>query len=348
MSLKDATNFNVQFKNGKPIFIDTLSFEKYQEGKPWIAYKQFCQHFLAPLCLMCVKDIRMNQLLKNYIDGIPLDLAAKLLPLSSRLNFGVLTHIFLHSDAQKHYETENLNSKATTPNVSKLALEALIDSLESTLKSLKLPTIDTEWGDYYTNTNYSDEAFSYKKEIVSDFLDIIKPSSVLDLGANRGDFSRLASGKGIDTVSCDIDPIAVEKNYNLLKKTNESHILPLLIDLANPTPGIGFMNDERFSFVNRAKFDFAMALALIHHLAISNNLPFDNIAEFFSNLTSSLAIEFVPKEDSKVQILLSSREDIFLNYNEQCFKDSFSKYFDIIEERKVEDSLRTIFLMRKK
>lgn len=348
MTLKDATNFNVQFQNGKPVFIDTLSFDKYEINTPWVAYKQFCQHFLAPLALMSLSDIRLNELLKNHIDGIPLDLTCKLLPSKAKFNFGLLANIFLHSGAQKKYETEELNSKACSPKLTLFALNSLIDSLIDSVKSLKLPNIDTEWGKYYSNTNYTDKAFLSKKESISNFIDIVKPRVVWDLGANRGDFSRIASSQGINTISFDIDPIAVEKNYLYCKHTNESHILPLILDLTNPTPDIGFMNDERLSFIKRANADLTMALALIHHLAISNNLPFDNIANFFSLISPSLIIEFVPKEDSKVQTLLSSREDIFSNYNEVFFKESFTKYFEIIDEKKVIDSKRTLYLMKKK
>lgn len=348
MSLKDATNFNVQFKKGKPIFIDTLSFEQYKKDTPWQAYKQFCQHFLAPLALMSYTDIRLNQLLKNNIDGIPLDLTCKLLPGKSKFNFGLLAHIFMHSGAQKQYENEALNSKENIIKLSLFALNSMIDSLLDCVKALKLPNIDTEWGEYYLNTNYSDEAFLSKKEIIEKYIEIIKPETVWDLGANKGDFSRIASDKGIDTISFDIDPIAVEKNYQDCKKNKETNILPLISDLTNPTPDVGFMNDERASFMKRANADLTLALALIHHLAISNNLPFDNIANFFSTVSPYLVIEFVPKEDSKVQKLLASREDIFDNYNESQFEISFSKYYEIIAKQQVKESNRTIYLMKGK
>lgn len=348
MILKDATNFNVQFSNGKPIFIDTLSFQKYEVNTPWCAYKQFCQHFLAPIALMCYTDIRLNQLLKNNIDGIPLDLACKLLPTKAKLNLGLLTNLFWHSDAQKKYENKDLNLQKQTPKLSSFALSALIDSLTDCINSLKLPQVDTEWGSYYSNTNYTDKAFLSKKEIISKYIDIINPKTVWDIGANRGDFSRLASSRNIQTISFDIDPIAVEKNYLSSKYNGEKSILPLVMDLTNPTPDIGFMNDERSSLIKRANADLTLALALIHHLAISNNLPFDNIANFFSNLSDSLIIEFIPKEDSKVQTLLASREDIFPNYNENSFKGSFTNYFKIIKEEKVVDSKRILYLMRKR
>ena len=96
MSLKDCSAYNVQFHEGRPVFIDTLSLERFQEGTPWVAYRQFCQHFLAPLALMSLTDIRLGQLTRTNLDGVPLDLATRLLPWRSRLRFGLLLHLHLH------------------------------------------------------------------------------------------------------------------------------------------------------------------------------------------------------------------------------------------------------------
>lgn len=347
MSLKDASAYNVQFLNGKTIFIDTLSFEKYIENTPWKAYGQFCRHFLAPLALMSFSDISLNKLLITNIDGISLDVTSKLLPLKSKLNFGIFTHIFLHSLSQKTYENEKQGLSATA-KMSKNEQLALIESLIDTVKSLKFPKIFTEWGNYYQNTNYSDEAAQEKYDIISNYINIVAPKSLCDLGANRGDFSRISSNQNIPTIAFDIDPVAVEDNYLYSKRNSESFILPLIQDLTNPSPAIGFMNNERADFISRFKCDTVMALALIHHLAISNNLPFENLAVFFGQLGENLIIEFVPKEDSKVQVLLSSREDIFVNYNQEEFEKVFAKYFEIVEKTPLKNSLRTMYLMRKK
>jgi ribosomal protein L11 methylase PrmA len=344
MSLKDASAYNIQFKNGKPILIDTLSFEKYEEGKPWVAYKQFCQHFLAPLALMRYRDLRMNQLMKSFIDGVPLELASALLPKRTFFKFGLLTHIHLHSKSQKHYSDKAV--EIANGKISKFQLLALIDSLESFIKNLNLKKTATEWGDYYDNTNYSDESLNNKKEIIGGFIDKISPKKVWDIGANMGFFSRIASDKNIPTISFDIDPIAVEKNYLAVKERNEKNILPLIMDVTNPSPSIGWENEERHSLVERGKTDLVMALALIHHLAISNNTPLVKIASFFSKLCQNLIIEFVPKSDSNTQRLLRTREDIFPNYNEVSFEKDFGEFFEIVEKQKVKNSERTLYLMK--
>lgn len=346
MSLKDSTSYNIQFSKGKPILIDTLSFEKYREGEPWIAYRQFCQHFLAPLALMSYRDIRLNQLFRIYIDGIPLDLASTLLPLRTHFKFSLLTNIHIHAKAQIKYADKNI--KNNKRKLSRFAFMALIDSLESAIKNLKWEPSGTEWADYYENTNYSDGAINQKINIVGEFLDRIRPEFVWDLGANTGIFSRIANSKNIPVIAFDIDPAAVERNYLLCSENKEKNILPLVLDLTNPSPGIGWKNEERMSLIKRGPVNTIMALALIHHLAISNNTPLSRIANFFSGLCKSLIIEFVPKTDSQVQKLLMTREDIFPNYTEQDFEYEFKNYFHIAEKRKIDNSERTLYLMKTK
>lgn len=346
MSLKDCSAYNIQFNEGKPIFIDTLSFEEYEEGLPWVGYKQFCQHFLSPLALMSYKDIRLNQLFRIYIDGIPIDLASSLLPFHTLTNFSLLSHIHLQSKTQKHFEGKVVKKNNLTLN--KHGLLAIIDNLESRIKKLKLKKQDTEWGNYYDSTNYSEDAMENKRTIVKDYLLSINPQSVWDFGANTGYYSRIAGDLGIGTISFDIDPLAVEKNYINCKNNNEKFILPLLLDLTNPSAGIGWANEERKSIAERGPADALLALALIHHLAISNNLPFSLIAEYFSNLCVYLIIEFVPKGDSQVKRLLETRDDIFDVYTEKEFENEFNIFFELIDKRKITNSERSIFLFKKR
>jgi hypothetical protein len=343
MSLKDASAYNIQFLGGRPVLIDTLSFEKLQL-KPWVAYRQFCQHFLAPLLLMSLKDPRFGLLSKTFLDGIPLDLAAMLLPVSTRLKPGTAMHIHLHASSQKRYETKTVDVKERP--ISKHALAGLADSLESLVRKTGFRRKKTEWGDYYEETNYSEAAFDEKKKIVSDFLDIVKPAKVWDLGANTGVFSRLAGARGIPTVAFDIDPLAVELNYRQAVSGKETNILPLVLDLANPSPSIGWANEERSSWLERGPVDAVFALALIHHLAISNNLPFDRIARLLHRICSWLVIEFVPKSDSQVRRLLATREDVFPGYTQPDFEREFGRYFRLEKTVPVAGTERTLYLMK--
>lgn len=348
MSLKDASAYNIQFHLGKAMLIDSLSFEFYKEGQPWVAYKQFCQHFLAPLALMAKRDIRLSQLLRVYIDGIPLDLASDLLPSSTKLNAGLMMHIHLHAKAQIKYADENVEEQKQKKEISKQALLSLIDSLRNTVKKLEWNPAGTEWGNYYEITNYTDAAFLHKKELISEWLKERKPTQVWDLGANNGIFSRLASDQGVFTVSFDIDPAAVEQNYQQVKGAKEKSLLPLVLDITNPSPALGWHNRERESFIERAPADMIFALALIHHLAISNNVPLTQLVDFFHAMGKWLIIEFVPKSDSQVKKLLQSREDIFDEYTLEDFERVFESRFTIHNKVKINEAERHLFLMERR
>ncbi len=348
MSLKDASAYNIQFHRGRPVLIDTLSFEIYPEGKPWIAYRQFCQHFLAPLALMAFCDIRLNQLLRVYIDGVPLDMASALLPWKTRMNFGLLTHVHTHAAAQKRYSNKDVKAIASGRQIGRMAFLGLIDSLENTVRALNWTPAGTEWADYYDATNYSQAAFEEKQRLIAAMLQRIQPQTAWDLGANTGLFSRLASQMGVKTLALDIDPSAVEKNYLDCKKSGERNMLPLVMDLTNPSPGIGWANEERDGFAQRGPADVALALALVHHLAISNNVPLPDLVDFLAQLGKWLIVEFVPKEDSQVQRLLLTREDIFPHYNREDFERALSERYHVRETHDIEGTRRTLYCLERK
>jgi len=343
MSLKDSSAYNIQFLQGRTVFIDTLSFEKLTM-RPWVAYRQFCQHFLGPLLLMKHRDFRLNQLARVFIDGIPLDLTSRLLPWSTRLKPSLATHIHLHALSQKHFSRRTV--RVREKRVSRTSLLGIVDSLESAVKKLSFKLKKTEWADYYQETNYVPEAFEHKKQVLAEFLDLIRPKNLWDLGANTGIFSRLASERGIPTVSWDIDFVAVELNYRDCLAKKEKLLLPLVLDLTNPSPAIGWENQERRSFLERGPADAVFALALLHHLAISNNLPFSRIAAFLRKICRALVVEFIPKSDSQVQRLLATREDIFSGYSQPEFEHEFSRFFTIQKAVHLKGSERVLYLMQ--
>jgi hypothetical protein len=350
MSLKDASAFNVQFLNGHPILIDSLSFEKYEEGKPWVAYKQFVEHFLSPLSLMSYVDVRLGRLGEIFLNGIPVDLAASLLPLKSRLNLRLLFHVFAHASSQKKHSGKGLGKNIKEKKFGKRALFGLIDNLEGAVKSLKWKPEGTQWEDYYEEdkNNYKSESFRHKGELVKKFVGEVKPETVWDMGANTGHFSKIAASLSSKVISFDIDYGAIEKNYLELKETGEQNILPLFSDLTNPASSVGWEGKERMSIFERGPADLVMALAFIHHLAIPHNIPFSYLAETFSKMGKNLIIEFIEKDDSQAQILLSTRRDIFPNYNRDNFEKEFEAYFKTIHKVPIKGSKRTLYLMETK
>lgn len=351
MILKDASVYNIQFMDGKPIFIDTLSFEKFDGMGQWRAYGQFCRHFLAPLALMDYVDISLNQLLITNLDGIPLELATRLMPIKAKFNLGLYIHLFLHSKSQQKFQknVQTIREQEVLKKGQKESVLRIINHLDSTINSLSWTPKDTVWDAYYDKW-VEEKYLKQKFEAVTNLLTEIGQAKVLlDLGANDGTFSMLSSKYYEQILSFDIDPACVEQNYNLLKKENKLGVLPLVIDFTNPAPAIGWNNEERQSVLSHiGKVDSILALAVIHHLCIGKNIPLTFLAEFFSQHCENLIIEFVPKSDEKVRMLLQHREDIFDLYTLDSFVSFFSDYFDIVKQTVLVPTERVLFLMKVK
>jgi hypothetical protein len=348
LSLKDASAYNIQFHHGRPLLIDTLSFEIYREGDPWVAYRQFCQHFLGPLALMARRDIRLGQLLRLSIDGVPLDLAVRLLPWKARLNFGLLTHLYLHAASQRRFAGAQVRTAQGNRRVSRTGFLGLIDNLRRTVAGLRWDPGRTDWAEYETMHNYSPAALEAKRRLVAAYLETARPATLWDLGANTGAFSRLASGRGIRTISFDVDPSAVEVNYRTMRAEGEPNLLPLLVDLTNPSPAQGWHHTERLALLQRGPADAVMALALVHHLAIGNNVPLPQVASFMADAGRWTIIEFVPKADSQVKKLLAAREDIFSDYSVEGFERAFNGAFELRRRDPIPESERTLYLWEKR
>ncbi len=345
--LKDASAYNIQFIGAKPIFIDTLSFEKYEKDSLWKAYRQFCEHFLVPLALMHYRSAELSKLFLNYIDGIPLELAVSLLPRRAMLNSGIATHVILHSKIQKKYSGTN-SQKNSEAKLSKQKLLAMLQHLEDTISGLRVRDEKSNWVKYTCENTYSAEAMQAKEKLISEWLKQLNPKTVWDFGCNTGKFSQLASKFSEHVIAMDSDSYCIENFYSEIKKSGTKNILPLTMNLSNPSPAIGWANEERKTIQQRGKADALLALALVHHLAIGNNVSFFFIAKYFSDSTKNLIVEFIPKDDSQVKKMMAGRETFFENYSEDNFKKSFEEYFFIINRNTLPDSGRILYLMNKK
>ncbi len=355
MTLRDASAYNVQFSDGKPILIDTLSFERAAADQPWKPYRQFCENFLAPLALMAHRDGRLGQLLRTWIDGVPLDLASELLPRGTRFfSPGLAAHIHLHARAQRQHAGDSgpdgAPSTATrTVTMSEGRRLALLDHLRRTVEGLRLHALGTVWADYADQTSYSDAGTASKESIVKQMLEAVAAEGgrrAWDVGANTGRYSAIAADAGFWVLALDIDWAAVERHYLALRAAGDRRITPLLADIAEPSPSIGWENSERASLIDRANADVLVALALVHHLAIGRNVPLPMISRLMARLSPGLIVEWIPKEDPMVQRLLAAREDIFADYSPDGFRAAFGHDFEIVEESQIEDSSRILFRMR--
>ena len=347
LTLKDATAFNLQFVDGRPVWIDTLSFERLDPQEPWVAYQQFCRHFLAPLALMSRRDVRLGQLLRIHLDGIPLDLASRLLPRSTWCQLWLLLHLHLHARSQRKHAGDAPSTKPARRGLSLNSRRGLVHSLEAAVRALHWTPPKSAWGNYYEETVTGGNYLAHKQTLVSEWLGRQKPGSVWDLGANTGRFSRLAAAREIPVYAFDGDPDCVELNYLECRQRGDKHLLPLWMDLTNPSPALGWAGQERSAWLDRGQPDLVMALALLHHLALGNNLPLDRLAHFFHGLSARLLIEFVPKDDPNAQKLLRVRRDIFTGYSRAGFEAAFAGHFRILESCELQNSGRRLYLMER-
>jgi hypothetical protein len=345
MRLKDASAYNIQFDRGRPILIDSLSFEVASPEEPWPAYRQFCEHFLGPLALIAYRDARFGLMLRDFIDGIPLDFAAGLLPGRTRMRPGLLAHLHMHAGAQRRSAAAAPTAEHPAPRrMSRLGQDALLDSLRRTVEGLRWQP-GGHWVQYGRQTSYTERGAASKREIVERMLADAGGQLVWDVGANVGTYSTIAAGAGRQVIAFDQDANSVEHHWLQLAPEARASVLPLVMDLSNPSPSLGWALEERRSLVERGPADVVMALALVHHLAIGNNVPLERVASFLARLGRSAIVEFVPKEDPMTQHLLAARPDVFPDYTIDRFRASFARHFRVREEVAVEDSLRSIFLL---
>lgn len=344
MILKDATAYNIQFHRGKPVFIDTLSFDTYDETKPWVAYRQFCETFLFPLYLEHYLKIECIPWLSHYIHGIPVHVTAKLLPWKSKWNLGVRLHVFLQNNIRVKKQIE-----AKPASFSKQKMIHLLSHLESIISNLKpgYPAITT-WNNYYDETILGKDYLAAKESLVKSFTAKLPFNSVIDLGANDGYFSMLFSKEEKQVVAVDSDSSCIDRLYLQGRAAGTKNVTAIINDLSNPSAAIGFGNKERNSFSDRARADLVLALALIHHLAIGRNIPLNALAAYFAQMGPRLIIEFVPKEDEKVKQLLSTREDVFTDYSQHSFEQYFSVFYDIEQKEIIPGTHRVLYSLKRK
>ena len=349
MSMRDASAYNVQFVRGQPVLIDTLSFERRTQGTPWVAYSQFCRHFLAPLALMKRVDVRTAELLRSELDGISLDFASRLLPARTRLQWGLGLHIHAHAASQRRSVTKRGTSPQRTPRVSDASQLGLVGSLSAAVRREAWQPKRSTWRDYYARgESYTDDSMAHKDELVRSMLAGVDARMIWDLGANTGHFSRVAAEvTGAQVLAIEADVAAVEVNFRQCRESGHASVLPLVNDLANPTPRQGWSHYEWQSLADRGPADIVLALALIHHLAIGNNVPLLSILQWLATLGMNVLVEWIPKDDPMVQRLLSTREDVFQNYSTAQFEAAMETYFKVRRREKVRGSARQLFLLEK-
>lgn len=337
--LKDASPFNVQFRNNKACFIDLLSIEPYEEGKPWLAYKQFCEFFLSPLLLSSYHSGNWNKLLMIYPEGIPLKHTASLLPFKARFNSLSLFHIITHSKFSKG------GNKSSQKKISKTKITSIINHLKIGIEELKSFEKESNWSDYQNNLPYSKEELQTKKKSVQQLMADKQYTTILDVGANHDLFAEAFISSAQNIVAIDTDDLVVD---HLFKKSisKPGNFIPLNVDITMVSPDLGINLKERKSFFERVQPDLTIALAVIHHLFHTRNIPLNYLAEIFNTCSRDLMIEFVSESDEQfIKIQNNNNKHI---YNKAAFEKAFAEYFIINSIIEIKITKRYLYFMSSK
>ena len=343
--LKDSSAYNIQFIGCKPIFIDVLSFVRLAPGDAWVGYHQFCKMFLYPLMLQAYKRVPFQSWVRGELEGLDPVIVSRLFSLRDLLRPGVFTHVHLQAWMQKRLAASHVSvrGKIKKAGLSKAAIMHNLLGLRRLVRKLKPQEDDSPWLGYTQAHSYSPQALHQKEDFVLRALQSRRPRLVWDLGCNIGYFSRLAAQHADQVVAIDADASSVDHLYNSLKEEKSENILPLVANLANLSPDQGWGGRERRSLLDRGKPDLTLCLALIHHLAISCNIPAESFVGWLAGLGCSLVIEFVDKGDPWVQELLLNKEDTYDEYNRHAFEECMKKHFQVEDRLELPGGTRFLY-----
>lgn len=345
MILKDSTPYNVQWFGSRPAFIDISSFESAAPGEPWRAYRQFCEMFLNPLLVKAHRNLEFQPLLRGRLDGIPVAECSRLLTGRHRFRRGVLTHVWMHSKMEERYASSGVDSSAVLKD-SGFALEMIrnnVAGLQNVVNRLEWADSDSTWANYEKTHTYGEEDRAWKEEFVRSASGRRRPRLVWDLGCNVGVFSRLVADAGAYVVAIDSDHLAIERLYRALKGGGDERILPLVMNLADPSPPMGWLATERRTLEGRGKPDMVLALALIHHLVIGANLPMTSVVDWLASLGADLVIEFVRRDDPMVRRLLVGKRDNYADYDESLFANLLVQRWQHVRREESRAGTRVLF-----
>jgi len=349
MSLKDATPYNIQFTAGGPVFIDIASFISLESGAAWVGYRQFCEMFLFPLMLQAYKEIDFQPFLRAGIDGVDVQTAARLFSLRDRFRPGVLSHVWLQSKFDRRYggTQQNVRSSLKSAGFNREMILANVRRLKKLVNRMQWQGKGSEWAAYAEFHNYSDADHKLKESFVEDCAAECQPGVVWDMGCNTGQFAKISARHAGMVLAMDLDHFAVECLYRELKAGGGGKILPLVQNVANPSPNWGWKNQERTELKTRAAPDMILCLALIHHAVITANIPLDEFIAWLSGLTQNLVMEYVSRSDEKVQTLLRNKDDSYADYSRERMEKALERHYLIVRRQPLAEGRRHLYWCRR-
>lgn len=357
LGLKDATPYNILFRGPEPVFVDLLSFERRDGGDPiWLPQAQFERTFLLPLLVNKYFGMPLDQLLSGRRDGLEPEEVYRLCGPIRRLLPPFLSLISIPTWLATRHDEDNQNIYKTRilDNVEKarFIVRSLFKRLRRILDDLEPKRgKSSAWSDYITsNNNYSELHFRAKTTFVEDAMAEFKPTRVLDIGCNTGHYTAVAARRGARVVAIDSDEVVIGEAWRKAR-AEDLDILPLVINVTRPSPAIGWRNAECTAFLDRAResFDAVLMLAVIHHMLVSERIPLPEILDFAAELTTDiLIIEFIAPDDSMFRRLTRGRDHLFSDLTAERFEQSCRRNFEIIRSQHLENTSRSVHLLRRK
>ena len=345
IGLKDASAYNLQWKGASPVFVDVASFYKRAEGEPWVGYRQFCQMFLYPLLLQAYRDVPFQPWMRGNIDGMDAEVCLNLLSARDYLRGGVLAHVYLQAKAQKAYNatTRDVRKDLSKAGFDKRIIKANAERLRALVAGLQWKPKQSTWSDYLKCGHYEASDAAQKRDFVREVAGVRDWNLVWDIGCNVGVFSRIAAERAKYVVAMDADYLAIDKLYQALKSERVTNILPLIVNVTDPSPNLGWRNMERKRINERGRPDLVLALALIHHVVIGGNIPMAEFVQWLRDLGGDLVIEFVTRKDPMVVTLLRNKEDHYADYNEDVFERELAARFRIAKREPLGSGTRIMY-----
>jgi hypothetical protein len=342
-TIKDASPYNLQFVDGRPVFIDLPSFQPLESGEPWVGRRQFCTLFLFPLMLQAYKGVDFQPFLRAAIDGIDVQTMDALCSWRDRLRRGVLSNVWLQAVLERRYggTRSDIRGGLKAAGFNRDMIRANVRALRKVVARLEWTRPRSEWGGYAAFHNYSEEDLGRKAAFVERSVQAAQPGMVWDLGGNTGQFSIIAARSGARVVCTDIDHLAVEQLA--LNPQRPARVLPLVQDVTNPSPNWGWRNRERLDLVARSQPDMVLCLALIHHVVITANVPLGEFVEWLAGLAPNLVIEYVSRRDEKVQTLLRNKEDRYWDYRREFLEEQLRRHYLVVDETAVRGGARRLY-----
>jgi len=348
--LKDSTPYNVQFKGARPVFVDVGSFERIREGEPWVGYRQFCMLYLYPLLLQSLKDVPFHPWVRGSIDGMTPAQMRALLSFRDRFRRGLFTNVFLHARLERRYADRPEQVKQEVKRVFKKELfVANVRKMRKLVERLTWNPPEGVWTAYGERNSYTDDDARRKDDFVREVATSREWGIVWDIGCNNGRYSRIAAEGARTVVAVDADQGPVELLYRDLRADGNDQILTLTMNLADPSPGLGWRGLERKPLAGRGRPDLVLALALVHHMAISANVPVKEFVDWLASLGSALVIEFPTREDPMVKKLLApKREGLHPDYELGFFERTLGEAFEVERSERLESGTRVLYFARPK